>query len=218
MKYTATCESCGERFEAIRAASQNPPRFCSRACFGASLGKPMRTYEVDCGWCDTSFVEKRASDAPPPKYCSHDCYSEDRRGTSYSDSKRRGRVKVGERADGSPIYMQRSHWVWNQHNPDDPVEDGQIIHHIDHDPSNDDISNLAKLDWSDHQRYHANQIESEERSRRMKAYHAANPGAHRKGEPKNCPVCGVEFYRPPSAKAQTCSYECMGRLMSMKTD
>lgn len=28
--------------------------------------------------------------------------------------------------------------------------------------------------------------------------------------PQICLVCGTEFYRPPSAKAKTCSYRCMG--------
>ncbi len=60
-------------------------------------------------------------------------------------------------------------------------------------------------------------LSADERSERMKAYHAANPGKQRRGAPRACPVCGVEFYRPPSAKGETCSYACMGKLRSMRS-
>lgn len=33
MRYTLNCERCGKTFTADRAATQNPPRFCSKACF-----------------------------------------------------------------------------------------------------------------------------------------------------------------------------------------
>jgi hypothetical protein len=77
---------------------------------------------------------------------------------------------------------------------------------------------LEKMDYSSHMRHHANEITSEERSRRMKNYREQHPEALRKGEPKICPVCGIEFYRPPSAKAITCSYECMGKLRTMQSN
>ena len=121
------------------------------------------------------------------------------------------------KVNGVIVHMQRSHWVWNETHPDDPVMPGEYVHHVDHNPDNDDPANLMKLAVDDHQSYHASLTTSEERSRRMKAYHAANPGKHRRGDSRTCPVCGVEFYRPPSAKAQTCSYACMGRLRSMNT-
>lgn len=31
-----------------------------------------------------------------------------------------------------------------------------------------------------------------------------------------CAYCGVEFYRPPSAKGETCSYACMGKLRTRR--
>lgn len=40
--------------------------------------------------------------------------------------------------------------------------------------------------------------------------------AQRQDGVRTCLVCQVEFYRPPSAKAQTCSYTCMGKLRSMR--
>lgn len=117
---------------------------------------------------------------------------------------------------GRVVHQLRSHYMWNLHHPDDPVMPGEHVHHIDHDSLNDHPDNLAKFAASDHARHHAALIPGEEQSRRMRAYFAANPKP-RKGSPRTCPVCGVEFYRPPSAKAQTCSYACMGKLRSMKS-
>lgn len=33
---------------------------------------------------------------------------------------------------------------------------------------------------------------------------------------RTCPVCQATYYRPPSAKGETCSYTCMGKLRSMR--
>ena len=125
------------------------------------------------------------------------------------------------RVDGKPAYMIRARWVWNQAHPSDPVGEGDHIHHIDLDPRNDDPANLAKYTAEEHAAVHAANGSlagpPSALSKRMKAYHQANPGKARKGLPKPCPVCGVEFYRPPSAKAVTCSYECMGKLRSSRS-
>lgn len=37
MIYTVECERCGQTFTAHRAATQNPPRFCSKECFYPGL-------------------------------------------------------------------------------------------------------------------------------------------------------------------------------------
>lgn len=42
------------------------------------------------------------------------------------------------------IRIPRSHYAWNINHPEDPVLPGEIIHHIDHDCQNDNISNLQK--------------------------------------------------------------------------
>lgn len=113
----------------------------------------------------------------------------------------------------------RSRWVWNETHPNDPVGPDEHIHHVDGDPLNDDPANLQKLTADEHDDIHRTfkRPSSDALSRRMKAYHQANPGKQRRGVTKTCPVCGVEFYRPPSAKAETCSYACMGKLRSMKS-
>lgn len=180
----------------------------------------MTRYVSACERCNRTFETKRTADAPPPKYCSYDCYHGGPRVTRGRIRKERpvkGRRQVSVIMDGKVVHMLKARWVWNQHHPEDPVGPDEHIHHADHDTLNDDISNLVKLSASEHAEHHADLIGDSERSRRMRAYHKANPGRARKGQPKICPVCDAEFYRPPSAKAQTCSYACMGKLRSMQT-
>lgn len=216
--YHLNCEACGSDFVAVRSATQPPPKFCSRQCFGSTLSDtPIVNHSAICRVCGTRFSAKRAASAPAPVYCSRACYNVERstRGVERKAKVSRRYRTVSRKVDGVIVHMQRSHWVWNEAHPDDPVMPGEYVHHIDHDPNNDDPSNLQKLSVEDHQAYHASRITDVERSRRMRAYYQANPGARRKGQPRTCPVCGTEFYRPPSAKAQTCSYVCMGKMRSM---
>ena len=46
--------------------------------------------------------------------------------------------------------------IWNEHHPEDPFElnSGYVIHHIDHDRSNNDISNLTKMTLGEHSALH----------------------------------------------------------------
>ena len=40
--------------------------------------------------------------------------------------------------------------VWNFYNPDDPILEGEIIHHVNGDPSDDRIENLQKMTQGEH--------------------------------------------------------------------
>lgn len=47
--------------------------------------------------------------------------------------------------------------VWESYNG--PIPDGMIVHHIDHDPGNNEIENLMLMSPSEHHSYHANHPE-----------------------------------------------------------
>lgn len=181
-RYEATCEHCGDDFNAYRGPNQPAPRFCSYACYWASRENAR----------NSPFVVGRNGPRTD-----------------------RARVYIGRNEEGKPRYMQRSHWVWNQHHPDDPVRPGDHVHHVDRDHTNDAPDNLVKMPGSDHSRFHNRDHSPEQRAAWMRAYHAANPGKQRKGQPRTCPVCGIEFYRPPSNPSITCSSKCAGKRVSM---
>lgn len=184
----------------------------------------MPRFKLRCEACGASFVAYRGPNRPAPRFCCYRCYWDaggpranapnyQQKAESGEAPRGRKQVYVGRDKDGRPRYRRRSHVAWESAHPSDPVLPGEHIHHADHDPTNDDPGNLVKFTAEEHARHHAGIITASERSRRMKAYHAANPGRQRKGSPRTCLICGVEFYRPPSAKAITCSYACMAERM-----
>ncbi|HEX9832549.1 MAG TPA: HNH endonuclease [Mycobacterium sp.] len=81
------------------------------------------------------------------------------------------RVPLGERHLHPTIrndgYIQRYQYVWNTHHPDDPVREGDVIHHINEDPADDRIENLEKTTQSKHAREHGIGREHTEESRAL---------------------------------------------------
>jgi hypothetical protein len=55
------------------------------------------------------------------------------------------------RSDG---YVRRSHYAWNKAHPEDPVRQGQVVHHRNEVKDDDRPENLHKTVQSDHAREH----------------------------------------------------------------
>jgi hypothetical protein len=163
----------------------------------------MLWHAVVCETCGAGFEARRSNAAPRPRFCSSACYwksggpaanapNVQRFRAGQSSSHHRPMVYVG-RTEGKPHYVLRSHFVWAQTHPADPILPGEHIHHLDRNWRNDAPANLAKMPASKHSRLHHADVTREEMSRRQIAWHQAHP------------------------HAVACSYKCMGRLRTMRT-
>jgi hypothetical protein len=105
--------------------------------------------------------------------------------------------------------IRRSHLVWNQAHPEDPVLPGQVIHHIDGDSLNDTPANLEKLPG---QRVHAKHHFSQPRKPLSDAHKAAISATKRRQvEDRPCAACGGPVPRATLLRcgrfcSQTCHY------------
>jgi len=127
----------------------------------------------------------------------------------------------------------RAHvYVWEKHNG--PVPDGFSVHHLDKDPRNNDISNLALMSYSSHSSHHAKEHADESRERmesvvrpKAIAWHKSEAGSewHKQHYEENtrakwneivtkkCEVCGKEFQVKSSVanRSKYCSQYCKRR-------
>lgn len=83
-------------------------------------------------------------------------------------------------------YLHRD--VYRDHHG--PIPDGYHVHHVDHDPDNNDPSNLAVISPSDHARHH---------------------GEHQPVYPTACAGCG-EVFDANRPWAKWCSARCKERV------
>lgn len=66
-----------------------------------------------------------------------------------------GRMHIKLRFAGRTFAMPHANYVWLKNNPSfSKVPDGYVLHHLDLDPSNDDVSNLALMAKHHHTAYH----------------------------------------------------------------
>lgn len=71
---------------------------------------------------------------------------------TYKDKKYRLYRNRWERGVSPHVYL--SHVIWNEHNPDDTIENTEVIHHKNKDSSDDKIENLEKMTRSKHMHLH----------------------------------------------------------------
>lgn len=71
------------------------------------------------------------------------------------------------RQDG---YIKRYAYNWNRAHPEDPLTRGFVLHHINHDKTDDRVENLVKMTQSEHASLHFRGVpKSEETRARMRA-------------------------------------------------
>ena len=181
MKTTTDCPMCGTTFTRYHTA-QLTPKFCSRKCANND-----RAGKVS--------AETRAKLSAANRAERNNNWRGGTR-TRSIDGRVFIRVPDDERHlhptlhhDG---YVLRYHYVWNLANPGNPVQKGEAIHHINHDPTDDRIENLEKTVQSEHARNHGyEQVQTAEtlakKSASLKRYYRVNvhPGAGKKMSEKS---------------------------------
>lgn len=145
----------------------------------------------------------------------------------YPDAKRRNsRVYwVRTKSGGGAKYLHVD--VWEKHYG--PVPEGWHVHHLDHNPANNDITNLQAMDPSEHLSHHQENLSPERIQKRKehidsvrdltKTWHASEEGRqwHREHVKNSlwtgrvydhtCPNCGTEF-QSETSKAIYCTNAC----------
>ena len=139
---------------------------------------------------------------------------------------------MGQRKDEKKLV--RLHvYVWERHNG--PVPKGHQIHHIDHNPDNNEIENLQLMSKADHLKYHAALVDpqkakanflkhvqpaaiewhkSEEGMEWHKAHYEQNLAKYwERTITRTCDCCGKEFETPflMRHKSRFCSNACKTR-------
>lgn len=139
--------------------------------------------------------------------------------------------------DGKKHPVRAHVYVWEKHNG--PVPEGYSVHHIDKNPRNNDISNLALLSYGEHSSLHATDHSEESRERMEKIvqpkaveWHQSEPGIewHKQHYEevtkdiwnqyvtKKCTVCGKEYQVKSCAASRSkyCSDYCKNRSPERK--
>jgi len=131
--------------------------------------------------------------------------------------------------DGERFYLKKSgHYrnpnsclhrrVWEKHNG--PIPKGMVIHHIDHDPANNEIENLELMSWSEHTRQHMNEPESIERQRA--SWEKKRAIGDIVDVPFRCEQCGEDGLGPRKSfhsgalKKRFCSKKCARRAYYLR--
>ena len=140
---TIVCLQCGQ---SVSFPGNRPRSFCSRMCYFQWRAE-HRT--VQCVTCGKPFQRGERSN----RYCSHDCYAKAHRGPQHS--RFTGYVtKAGEYLRYGPGHPSHPGWyvhevVWWTANPVCVCADcgGTVehVHHADHNPLNNSLSNLIGL-------------------------------------------------------------------------
>lgn len=152
---------------------------------------------------------------------------------------KRGRYYLGNvpGEDGKRHPVRAHVYVWEKHNG--KVPEGFSVHHLDKNPKNNDISNLALMSYSAHSSYHAKDHADESRQRMddivrpaAVAWHKSEDGIewHKQHYDevtqkiwntyvtKVCTVCGKEYQVKSCAaqKSMYCSEYCKNRSPERK--
>lgn len=122
---------------------------------------------VLCGSCGTEFTRRKKDQV----YCSAECQRERWRKRGQAPAVRKRAAKtIGDTLRGRPYTTGAAEYVRRDGDYEHrtimkrllgrDLLPGEVVHHLDHDKRNNDPSNLAVMDWSEHMREHVEKYQS----------------------------------------------------------
>lgn len=151
------CPSCGITFRENRTGQ----KYCSHAC--AFAGKRNRI-QVSCSHCGCDILitpsKKRYY-----KFCNRDCFTAWMRRTG--GGRRWLLTNGGVSCQNGYVFLREGqrkyraeHRIIMEEHLGRPLTSDEIVHHIDHDKTNNDISNLQIVTRAEHARLHKEELQA----------------------------------------------------------
>lgn len=146
-KIIRSCLVCGKEFSPVRYhVERGNGRFCSRRCARIDQAKSWSRPPLKCEHCGIEFPWKLVH-GNPQRFCSPRCLGLSRRTGGVNDQ---GYVVVVG-GDGRKVKAHRL--VMEQHLGRKLRRD-EVVHHIDGNRANNDVSNLVVMTAEEHDRLH----------------------------------------------------------------
>lgn len=152
-EYRKICVNCGKKFVTTKRKS----RCCSPECVKARKGAPSRSRKqiYPCKWCGKDTENRHK------KFCSIQCKDKEK------ESEFKGADPYGyhlSRVNSFGRRVRYHRFVMEQY-LGRKLERNEVVHHIDGNKFNNDISNLRLLTNSEHAKLHYSKREKDSSSR-----------------------------------------------------
>jgi len=144
------CPHCGTQFKTYPSIDQ---KFCNKQCaFAYQKKQTYDKYKCNCAVCDKEFLPARPKEGG--KFCSYTCSG---------IAQRKERVKregywyicAPEHPNSSKQGYVAEHRLIMEAYIGRYLKPDEVVHHMDHDRSNNSLSNLQLMTDSEHKTLHA---------------------------------------------------------------
>lgn len=150
------CAHCAKQFS-VTPTEYHTRTHCSRECQSRARGPVQKR----CSWCNTSITVIRKK-LKEHNFCSHDCWSKFR----FSDRTLHPRYTGGRGVDRDGyvrVHVEgrgrvHEHRLVMERHLGRRLAHHEVVHHKDHDTSNNEIANLQLLSASKHAELHASEV------------------------------------------------------------
>ena len=149
---TFICQTCGKEFFVPQHAIDYRAtiKFCSSECYHTSTRKPPKIKK--CVYCGKEFaIDPKHKEK---KFCNTKCACDFKRGRERKPTIAKSGYKYVWFSDGSG---EREHRFIIEKQIGRKLTQDEVVHHIDGDRTNNDISNLVILKRGEHSKIHRKQ-------------------------------------------------------------